>query len=177
MAIIMVVAAVSSASRILTRARRAAPWSDRHLSSPWRAAASRLVQSSGPPRGVFCVRDGRRRKQGRLCPRFGTAGQERTSHNGRREEFGKTGTVAYVVTELAFWAVAFHGLLWIQIADGAWLDLSDPGDKAKLGRAPCSLMGFGSSCPSGWRLPSPSLGIGRGTTTTTTAGEISIYKN
>ena len=55
-------------------------------SLPPRGARQRrdLVQSSGPPRGVFSLRSRREKegKQGRLCPRIGAAGQERTSHNG-----------------------------------------------------------------------------------------------
>jgi hypothetical protein len=47
--------------------------------------------------------------------------------------YGKSGTIAYVVVELAFWAIAFPAAVaWYRVADGQWLDLSDPADKAKL---------------------------------------------
>ena len=67
------------------------------------------------------------------CPRFGQQGKSGPLTTDDVKKFGKTGTVAYVVTELAFWAVAFPlAYFGYRFADGAWLDLSDPGDKAKL---------------------------------------------
>ena len=135
--IIMVVAAVSSASRILTRARRAAPWSDRHFSLPV-ARGSVATSSSRRDRreeSSLCVSGGRRRGN-RADSVLVSAGQQGKSGPLSMDDvkkFGKTGTVAYVVTELAFWAVAFPlAYFGYRFADGAWLDLSDPGDKAKL---------------------------------------------
>ena len=134
--IIMVVAAVSTASRILTRARRAAPWSDRHLSLPV-ARGSVATSSSRRDRreeSSLCVRGGRRR--GNRADSVLVSAQQGKSGPLTMDDvkkFGKTGTVAYVVTELAFWAVAFPlAYFGYRFADGAWLDLSDPGDKAKL---------------------------------------------
>ena len=132
----MVVAAVSSTSRILTRARRAAPWSDRHFSVPV-ARGSVTTSSNRRDRreeSSLCVRDGRRR--GNRADSVLVSAQQGKSGPLTTDDvkkFGKTGTVAYVVTELAFWAVAFPlAYFGYRFADGAWLDLSDPGDKAKL---------------------------------------------
>ena len=47
--------------------------------------------------------------------------------------FGAAGTAAYVLVELAFWAVAFPAAFaWYRVAEGTWLDLGDAGDKARL---------------------------------------------
>ena len=47
--------------------------------------------------------------------------------------FGVAGTLSYVFVELAFWLVAGPiAFGWYKIAEGTWLDLSDPADKAKL---------------------------------------------
>jgi hypothetical protein len=49
------------------------------------------------------------------------------------KSFGVAGTVSYVIIELAFWAVAAPvAFTWYKVAEGTWLDLSDPTDKAKL---------------------------------------------
>ena len=49
------------------------------------------------------------------------------------KSFGVAGTVSYVITELAFWAVAFPlAYSWYRVAEGSWLDLSNAADKAKL---------------------------------------------
>ena len=49
------------------------------------------------------------------------------------KSFGVAGTVSYVITELAFWAVAFPlAFSWYRVAEGSWLDLSNAADKAKL---------------------------------------------
>ena len=49
------------------------------------------------------------------------------------KSFGVAGTVSYVLIELAFWAVAGPvAFAWYKFAEGSWLDLSDPTDKAKL---------------------------------------------
>ena len=49
------------------------------------------------------------------------------------KSFGVAGTVSYILIELAFWAIAFPvALSWYKVAEGSWLDLSDPSDKAKL---------------------------------------------
>jgi len=49
------------------------------------------------------------------------------------KSFGVAGTVSYVIIELAFWAIAAPlAFTWYKVADGTWLDLSDPVDKAKL---------------------------------------------
>ena len=49
------------------------------------------------------------------------------------KSFGVAGTVSYVVIELAFWAIAGPlAFTWYKVAEGTWLDLSDPVDKAKL---------------------------------------------
>ena len=49
------------------------------------------------------------------------------------KSFGVAGTVSYVLIELAFWAVAGPAAFaWYKFAEGSWLDLSDPTDKAKL---------------------------------------------
>ena len=49
------------------------------------------------------------------------------------KSFGLAGTVSYVITELAFWAVAFPlAFGWYSWAQGSWLDLSNAADKAKL---------------------------------------------
>ena len=47
--------------------------------------------------------------------------------------YGKAGTVSYVLVELAFWAIAFPVAFgWYGVAEGTWLDISDPADKARL---------------------------------------------
>ena len=49
------------------------------------------------------------------------------------KSFGVAGTLSYVITELAFWAVAFPlAYSWYRVAEGSWLDLSNAADKAKL---------------------------------------------
>jgi len=49
------------------------------------------------------------------------------------KSFGVAGTVSYVIVELAFWAIAAPvAFTWYKVAEGTWLDLSDPTDKAKL---------------------------------------------
>mmetsp|Transcript_674 Transcript_674/g.2635 ORF Transcript_674/g.2635 Transcript_674/m.2635 type:complete len:263 (-) Transcript_674:122-910(-) len=49
------------------------------------------------------------------------------------KSFGLAGTLSYVLVELGFWAIAFPlALSWYKVADGTWLDLSDPADKARL---------------------------------------------
>ena len=49
------------------------------------------------------------------------------------KSFGVAGTVSYVLIELAFWAIAGPAAFaWYKFAEGSWLDLSDPTDKAKL---------------------------------------------
>ena len=49
------------------------------------------------------------------------------------KSFGVSGTISYVITELAFWAVAFPlAYSWYRVAEGSWLDLSNAADKAKL---------------------------------------------
>ena len=49
------------------------------------------------------------------------------------KSFGRAGTIAYVIVELGFWAVAFPVAFgWYRVAEGTWLDLSDPADKARL---------------------------------------------
>ena len=49
------------------------------------------------------------------------------------KSFGVAGTVSYVIIELAFWAIAAPlAFAWYKVAEGTWLDLSDPVDKAKL---------------------------------------------
>ena len=49
------------------------------------------------------------------------------------KKFGKAGILSYVLVELAFWAVAGPvAYASYRVADGTWLDLSDPIDKAKL---------------------------------------------
>ena len=51
----------------------------------------------------------------------------------RVKSFGVSGTISYVIVELAFWALAFPAALsWYRVAEGTWLDLSDPTDKARL---------------------------------------------
>lgn len=47
--------------------------------------------------------------------------------------FGVAGTLSYVFVELAFWLIAGPiAFGWYKVAEGTWLDLSDPVDKAKL---------------------------------------------
>ena len=49
------------------------------------------------------------------------------------KSFGKAGTIAYVIVELGFWAIAFPVAFgWYRVAEGTWLDLADAGDKARL---------------------------------------------
>ena len=49
------------------------------------------------------------------------------------KSFGRAGTIAYIIVELGFWAVAFPVAFgWYRVAEGTWLDLSDPADKARL---------------------------------------------
>ena len=49
------------------------------------------------------------------------------------KSYGKAGTVSYVLVELAFWAIAFPVAFgWYGVAEGTWLDISDPADKARL---------------------------------------------
>jgi len=49
------------------------------------------------------------------------------------KSFGRAGTIAYVIVELGFWAIAFPVAFgWYRVAEGTWLDLADPGDKARL---------------------------------------------
>lgn len=49
------------------------------------------------------------------------------------KQYGAAGTVSYVLVELAFWAVALPVAVgWYRVAEGSWLDLGDPGDKARL---------------------------------------------
>lgn len=49
------------------------------------------------------------------------------------KSFGRAGTIAYVIVELGFWAVAFPVAFgWYRVAEGTWLDLSDPADEARL---------------------------------------------
>ena len=49
------------------------------------------------------------------------------------QEFGTAGTLSYVLVELAFWALALpFALSWYRVAEGSWLDLGDPLDKARL---------------------------------------------
>jgi hypothetical protein len=60
--------------------------------------------------------------------------QERTvSGFTQVKKFGQAGVVSYVLVELVFWAVALPGAVaWYRVAEGSWLDLNDPIDKAKL---------------------------------------------
>ena len=49
------------------------------------------------------------------------------------KSYGKAGTVSYVLVELAFWAIAFPVAFgWYGVAEGTWLDISDPADKARV---------------------------------------------
>ena len=49
------------------------------------------------------------------------------------KEFGTAGVASYVLVELLFWAVALPAAIaWYRVAEGTWLDLDDPADKAKL---------------------------------------------
>ena len=49
------------------------------------------------------------------------------------KEFGTAGVASYVLVELAFWAVALPAAIaWYRVAEGTWLDLDNPADKAKL---------------------------------------------
>ena len=65
------------------------------------------------------------------------------------KSFGKAGTLAYVLVELAFWALALPAAIWwYRVAEGTWLDLSDPGDKARL-------LGAGAVFINGVRLMVP----------------------
>ena len=67
----------------------------------------------------------------------------------RVKSFGKAGTLAYVLVELAFWALALPAAIgWYRVAEGTWLDLSDPGDKARL-------LGAGAVFINGVRLMVP----------------------
>ena len=51
----------------------------------------------------------------------------------RVKSFGKAGTLSYIIVELVFWAAALPVAVgWFRVADGTWLDLNDPVDKAKL---------------------------------------------
>ena len=51
----------------------------------------------------------------------------------RVKAFGAAGVASYVVVELLFWATALPAAVaWYRVAEGTWLDLSLPADKAKL---------------------------------------------
>jgi hypothetical protein len=72
----------------------------------------------------------------------GSSGSSSSEEDGKKKKglsmadvksFGVAGTVSYVITELAFWAVAFPlAFSWYRVAEGSWLDLSNATDKAKL---------------------------------------------
>jgi len=58
---------------------------------------------------------------------------EEESGFARVKAFGAAGTASYVIVELAFWAAALPAAIaWYRVAEGSWLDLSIPADKAKL---------------------------------------------
>ena len=60
---------------------------------------------------------------------------EETKKSGLAQvkEFGTAGVASYVLVELLFWAVALPAAIaWYRVAEGTWLDLDDPADKAKL---------------------------------------------
>jgi disulfide bond formation protein DsbB len=59
--------------------------------------------------------------------------EDRESGFARVKAFGAAGTASYVIVELAFWAAALPAAIaWYRVAEGSWLDLSIPADKAKL---------------------------------------------
>ena len=59
--------------------------------------------------------------------------EDRESGFARVKAFGAAGTASYVIVELAFWAAALPAAIaWYRVAEGSWLDLSLPADKAKL---------------------------------------------
>jgi len=56
------------------------------------------------------------------------------------KDAGLAGTLAYVLVELGFWAVAFPVAAWGYRANtGVWLDLSSDVDKATLAAAAAAL--------------------------------------
>ena len=59
--------------------------------------------------------------------------EDRESGFARVKAYGAAGTASYVIVELAFWAAALPAAIaWYRVAEGSWLDLSIPADKAKL---------------------------------------------
>ena len=59
--------------------------------------------------------------------------EEEPSGFARVKEYGAAGVASYVIVELAFWATALPvAVAWYRVAEGTWLDMSLPADKAKL---------------------------------------------
>ena len=78
-----------------------------------------------------------------------TSEGEDAGFRGEVKSFGKAGTLAYVLVELAFWALALPAAIgWYRVAEGTWLDLSDPGIRR-------GLLGAGAVFINGVRLMVP----------------------